>query len=89
MPIRDIQRFVELTGAGDHTIDQRVTVLKAHRDSLAEQLALLTRHFAAIENKIGVHRALLDDHEQTKEYVRRRPNSDAPVSGSASLRWAA
>lgn len=62
MPIRDMQRFVELTRAGDGTIPQRVVVLEAHRDALAEQLALLNRHFAAIEIKIGIYRALLGDH---------------------------
>jgi DNA-binding transcriptional MerR regulator len=69
MPIRDMHRFVELTRAGDHTIPQRVDVLEAHRDALAEQLALLTRHFGAIERKISVYRALLGQHEKHKEYV--------------------
>jgi aryl-alcohol dehydrogenase-like predicted oxidoreductase len=58
MPIRDMQRFIELTRAGDHTIPQRVEVLEAHRDALAEQLALLNRHFGAIERQdLGVPRA--------------------------------
>jgi DNA-binding transcriptional MerR regulator len=61
MPIRDMLRFVELTRSGDHTIPQRVEVLEAHRDALAAQLDLLTRHFAAIETKIGIYRALLGE----------------------------
>jgi DNA-binding transcriptional MerR regulator len=72
MPIRDMQRFVELTRAGEGTIPQRVVVLEAHRDALAEQLALLNRHFAAIEIKIGVYRALLGNVEtdqDIKEYA--------------------
>jgi DNA-binding transcriptional MerR regulator len=69
MPIRDMQRFIELTRAGDHTIPQRVDVLEAHRDALAEQLALLNRHFGAIERKISVYRALLGDHEELREYA--------------------
>jgi DNA-binding transcriptional MerR regulator len=69
MPIRDMLRFVELTRAGEQTVPQRVEVLEAHRDALAEQLALLKRHFAAIEAKIGVYRALLGTHEELKEYA--------------------
>lgn len=61
MPIRDMQTFVGLTRAGDHTIPQRVEVLETHRDALANQLALLNQHFRAIENKIGVYRTLLEE----------------------------
>ena len=39
-------------------------VLEAHRDALANQLVLLNQHFKAIENKIGVYRALLAEGEQ-------------------------
>ena len=63
MPIRDMLTFVELTRKGDQTIPRRVEVLEAHRDALAEQLALLNRHFVAIDNKIGVYRAMLNAHE--------------------------
>ena len=64
MPIRDMQRFVALTRAGEHTIPARVEVLETHRDALADQLALLTRHFAAIEHKIKVYRELLADSDR-------------------------
>lgn len=67
MPIRDMQRFVQLTRGGDRTIPDRVIALQAHRDALAAQLALLNRHFAAIEHKIDVYQALLDSHD--KEYA--------------------
>jgi len=69
MPIRDMQRFVELAKAGDHTIPGRVTVLEAHRDALRDRLALLTKHLTAIDNKIGVYRALLSADEDTKEFA--------------------
>lgn len=67
MPIRDMRRFVDLTRAGDQTVRQRVAVLEAHRDALAAQLALLNRHFAAIERKISVYQSLLADQEQQRE----------------------
>jgi len=64
MPIRDMQLFVQLTRSGDETIPRRVEVLEAHRDTLADQLALLTRHFGAIEHKIKVYRELLAEHQK-------------------------
>ena len=70
MPIRDMQRFVDLTRAGHDTIPERVEVLEAHRDSLAEQLALLNRHFAAIETKIGIYRALLGIDSGTPQEIK-------------------
>jgi DNA-binding transcriptional MerR regulator len=79
MPIRDMLTFVELTRAGDHTIARRVDVLEAHRDALANQLVLLNQHFKAIENKIGVYRALLaEDAEQTLQV---KQSSDAAGRG--------
>jgi DNA-binding transcriptional MerR regulator len=67
MPIRRMQRFVELTRAGDPSIGARVALLESHRDALAAQLELLNRHFAAIEAKIDVYRAMLDS--QQREYA--------------------
>jgi DNA-binding transcriptional MerR regulator len=61
MPIREMQHFVELTRQGEHTIADRVVALEAHREALAAQLALLTGHYAAIEHKISIYRALLEN----------------------------
>lgn len=61
MSIRDMQRFVDLTRQGDHTIPQRVEVLSDHRERLVEQLALLNRHLRALDHKIGIYRAMLAD----------------------------
>jgi DNA-binding transcriptional MerR regulator len=59
MPIRDMQRFVELTRAGDQTIPDRVTVLTDHRAQLTSHIALLRRHLAALDHKIGIYEAML------------------------------
>lgn len=68
MPIRDMQRFVDLTRAGDHTIVDRVAVLTEHREQLVARLDLLTRHLGALDHKIGIYRGMLATAEQpTKE----------------------
>lgn len=63
MSIAESLQFMELTRAGDHTIPERVRVLRAHRDDLVAQLAVLQRHLGAINRKIDVYEALL--HERT------------------------
>ena len=60
MPIREMLRFVELTRAGDQTIPDRVAALEAHRLALAEQIAQLDQHYAAITRKLEVYRERLD-----------------------------
>lgn len=67
MPIRGMQHFMALARAGDSTIPDRIEALAAHREALAEQLALLRRHFEALTGKIEYYRALLDHSEQLVE----------------------
>lgn len=60
MSIADSLHFMELTRAGDHTIGDRVRLLRAHRDGLVAQLAVLQQHLGAINRKIDVYEGLLD-----------------------------
>lgn len=60
MSIADSLHFMELTRAGDHTIPDRVRVLRAHRDDLVAQLAVLQRHLGAINRKIDIYEGLLE-----------------------------
>ena len=60
MSIADSLHFMELTRAGDHTIADRVRLLRAHRDGLVAQLAVLQQHLGAINRKIDVYEGLLD-----------------------------
>lgn len=67
MSIRDMQRFVELTRQGEHTIADRVDVLVDHRARLRAHVDLLTRHLAALETKIGVYRTILGVEHPTPD----------------------
>jgi DNA-binding transcriptional MerR regulator len=75
MSIRDMQRFVELTREGDHTIPARVQVLLEHREELVSHLALLNRHLKALNHKIGVYQEMLraaeaaGEDKKEKEYA--------------------
>jgi DNA-binding transcriptional MerR regulator len=59
MSIADSLHFMELTRAGDHTIPDRVRLLRTHRDDLVAQLAVLQRHLGAINRKIDIYEGLL------------------------------
>lgn len=59
MSIRDMQRFVNLTRAGDHTIAERVHVLKEHRTDLLDTLERLHQHLEALDHKIGIYEEIL------------------------------
>jgi DNA-binding transcriptional MerR regulator len=55
MPIRGLQRYVALAGAGDATVDERLAILVAHRESVRAQLAELQCALDAIDVKIAVY----------------------------------
>jgi DNA-binding transcriptional MerR regulator len=67
MPIRDMQAFIQLSRAGQHTIPHRVDLLEAHRDALRARLTVLAEHLGAIENKVEVYRALLDRRSDARD----------------------
>ena len=55
MPIRGLRRYVELAGAGDATVDERLAMLVAHRESVRAQLAELQFALETIDFKIAVY----------------------------------
>ncbi|MFN8075120.1 MAG: MerR family transcriptional regulator [Kineosporiaceae bacterium] len=60
MPVRDMQRFMELTRSGEHTVPDRVALLREHRDAVRARLERETAHLHAIEIKVGIYEGLLD-----------------------------
>ena len=53
MPIRDVQRYMELTSQGDDTIAERVQMLKQHRHRIENHLSELEQYLSALDNKIA------------------------------------
>jgi DNA-binding transcriptional MerR regulator len=64
MPIEDMQRFMALARAGEHTIAGRIEVLGAHRAELLKTLDRLHGHLAALDNKIGVYTMALEAEKE-------------------------
>ncbi|MBM7844409.1 MULTISPECIES: MerR family transcriptional regulator [Herpetosiphon] len=58
MPIRDIRRYTELLYEGDHTVRDRLNLLKAHRQRVEQQLLEVKEHLEAVTRKIGYYETL-------------------------------
>lgn len=52
MSIRAMKRYVEITRAGDHTIDERCAMLEEHRNQLRAQIGKLQGYLEKLEQKV-------------------------------------
>jgi len=52
MPIREVRRYAEMVRSGVGNEDDRLGLLRAHRQAVLVQLAEVTAHLGAIERKI-------------------------------------
>lgn len=55
MPVRELQRYVALVGAGEGTVPQRLRMLQEHRDRVRAQLQELAFALETIEFKIAAY----------------------------------
>ena len=60
MPIREIKAYAQLCRAGERNDVERLALLQAHRSRVLAQLAEVTDHLGAIDNKIGLYRARVE-----------------------------
>lgn len=69
MPIREMKRFVELTHAGDHTIAERVEVLRQYRVSLTARMEADRESLQFLEHKIEYYSGVLELDHATPDAV--------------------
>lgn len=55
MPIRDVRRYAALVRSGDGNEEERLALLRAHRQLVLAQLAEVQEHLGAIDAKIGIY----------------------------------
>ena len=55
MPIREVRRYAELVRAGDGNEEERLALLRAHRERVRAQLDTMAAYLGAIEEKIGYY----------------------------------
>jgi DNA-binding transcriptional MerR regulator len=63
MSIQQMQRYAELTREGDHTLADRVALLKAHRREVQAHMDEVLDHLKRISVKIDYYEARLEEHQ--------------------------
>ena len=53
MSIQEIARFVQLTHEGDHTLEERVELLREHREKVLERMAEMQEHLDKVTWKLN------------------------------------
>jgi DNA-binding transcriptional MerR regulator len=69
MPIRDVRRYAELIRAGDGNEDERLALLRAHRERVRAQLDTMAAYLDAIDEKIGYYTGALAACETPDSYL--------------------
>src|SRR5215469_16143075 len=57
MPVREVRRYAELVRAGDGNEDERLALLRVHRERVRAQLDTITGYLDAIDMKISYYAA--------------------------------
>jgi DNA-binding transcriptional MerR regulator len=55
MPVREVRRYAELVRTGDGNEEERLALLRAHRERVRAQLEEMAAYLAAIDMKIGYY----------------------------------
>lgn len=63
MSIRKVRAYAALCRAGDGNEIERLALLQVHRATVLAQLAEVTDHLGAIDNKIGLYLSRLESDE--------------------------
>ncbi len=58
MPIRRMQRFMQLAREGNHTVSDRITLLSDHRQELFARISELQAHLEHLDRKIAYYQKL-------------------------------
>ena len=67
MSIQEIARFVQLTHEGDHTLEERVELLRAHREQVLARIAEMRKLLEKVTWKINFFTEKLRAYEASKE----------------------
>ena len=66
MTIQEIARFVQLTHEGEHTLEERVELLRAHREQVLERIAEMQKHLEKVTWKLNFFTEKLRVYEAGK-----------------------
>ena len=66
MSIQEIARFVQLTHEGDHTLKERVELLREHRERVLERMEEMQKHLDKVTWKLNFFSEKLQAYEAGK-----------------------
>jgi len=78
MPIREVRRYAGLVRAGDGNEDERLALLRAHRERVRAQLDMMAAYLEAVDMKISYYADAIDACESPDGYL----SSPRPVAAS-------
>ncbi len=67
MPLQEIARFVDLTHRGDATLQERVELLRAHRENVISRIAEMQTHLEKVTWKLNYFSEKLRNYEDGRE----------------------
>ena len=70
MSIQEIARFVQLTQEGDHTLQERVELLRAHREQVLERMAEIQKYLDKVTWKLNFFTEKLKAYESAQKEKR-------------------
>jgi DNA-binding transcriptional MerR regulator len=69
MPIREVRRYAELVRTGSGNEDERLGLLRAHRERVRAQLDTMTSYLDAIDLKISYYAGAIHACESPDSYL--------------------
>ena len=69
MSIQEIARFVQLTHEGDHTLEERVELLREHRERVLERMAEMQEHLDKVTWKLNFFTEKLRAYEEEQKQI--------------------
>ena len=66
MSIKEISRFVQLTREGDHTLEERVALLRSHRDQVIKKMEEMQQYLDKVNRKLNFFSEKLKAYEAKK-----------------------
>ena len=67
MSIQEIARFVQLTHEGDHTLEERVELLREHQERVLERMAEMQEHLDKVTWKLNFFTEKLRAYEKEQK----------------------
>lgn len=67
MSLQEIARFVELTHQGDHTLAERVEMLRRHRENVVARMAEMQKHLNKVTWKVRFFSEKLRAYEESRK----------------------